>query len=327
ARTTMSVALSIAAFAVPVIGYLAWRWATFHALLPNTAMAKAQTTPSVAHVHRGIELIGYAGWPLVLIFAGCVGAVLVRPSPSRRALVVLAIPLGLAAFAYIVLVRDWMGALRFATPVWPVAALTAAIAFEAIARRTTVRGRAVLAACTVVACALTALTWQKDIARFSRGPTVPLCVVADQSRTYNTYARILGGRDASILLPDIGGTALTSRLRVVDLAGLADRQLAEYWSDRDMAGLRDHVFGRLRPTVIHVHGGWSTRTGLLADPRMATDYAVVHQYSSTGADLVRRDAVDRSRTLTELRAAAHRSAIRQAELGAAPRRSCGSTLR
>ncbi|MGH3875587.1 MAG: hypothetical protein ACRDSK_00970 [Actinophytocola sp.] len=326
-RTTTSVALSVSAFAVPVVGYLAWRWATFHAMLPNTAMAKAQTAPSVARVHRGIELIGYAGWPLVLICAGCVGAVLTRPSPARRALVVLAVPLGLAAFAYIVLVRDWMGALRFATPVWPLAALTAAIAVEAMAHRTAVRGRAVLAVCTVTACAITALTWQKDIARASRGPTVPLCVVADQSRAYNEYARILGGRDASVLLPDIGGTALTSRLRVVDVAGLADRRVAEYWSDRDMAGLRDHVFGRLRPTIIHVHGGWATRTGLLADSRMDADYVVVHRYSSTGVDLVRRDAVDRPRTLTELRAAAHRSATRQAELGAAPRRSCGSTLR
>jgi hypothetical protein len=327
ARTATSVALSVSVFAVPVVGYLAWRWATFHALLPNTAMAKAQAAPSVARVHRGIELIGYAGWPLVLICVGCVGAVLARPSPARRALVVLAVPLGLAAFAYIVLVRDWMGALRFATPVWPLAALTAAIALEAMARRTAVRGRAVLAVCTVAACAITALTWQKDIARFSRGPTVPLCVVVDQSRTYNEYARILGGRDASVLLPDIGGTALTSRLRVIDVAGLAYRRVAEYWSDHDMAGLRDHVFGRLRPTIIHVHGGWAARTGLLADPRMDADYVVVHRYSSTGADLVRRDAVDRPRTLTSLRAAADRAAARQLELGAAPRRSCGATLR
>ena len=47
----------------------------------------------------------------------------------------------------------------------------------------------------------------------------------------------LGIDDGSLLAVDGGGTALTSRLRFVDLSGLADARIARYWSDNDMAGL------------------------------------------------------------------------------------------
>lgn len=326
-RTARAAAVSIAAFAVPMGAYLLWRVLTFHALLPNTAMAKAQHVPQVTAVHQAINLIDYVGWPLVLIAVACVGAVLARPSPARRTVVVLAVPLALAVLSFVVLVRDWMGELRFASPIWPLAALTAAVAVAAVTREMSVRGHAVLATCTVLACVLTAITWQQRADRFSRGPTVPLCAVVDQARVYDEYARILGARNGSVVLPDIGGTALTSRLRVVDLAGLADRRVAGYWAAGDMAGLRDHVFARVRPTIIHAHGGWSTRTGLLTDPRATSGYTVVHRYSATSADLVRTDALDTPGTLPELRAAASRAAARHLVLGDAPRRSCGATLR
>ena len=327
ARSAATAGISVAAFAVPAGGYLLWRLATFHELLPNTALAKAQRTPEFTVAHRAIDIIGYAGWPVVLIAAACVGAVIARPSSTRRAVVVLAVPMGLSVFAYTVLARDWMGELRFATPVWPLAALATAIAVEAVAHGTAARGRAVLAVCTAAACVLTGTMWLQRIERFSHGPTVSLCAVADQARRYDEYARIAGVRDATILLPDIGGTALAGRLRVADLAGLADRDIARFWSARDMTGLRDHVFTRLRPTFIHVHGGWTTRTGLLTDPRASLDYTVLRQHSATSADLVRTNVIDGPVALARLRAAAQRADAQRAELAAAPRRSCGPTLR
>jgi hypothetical protein len=327
ARTVTTAAVSIVTFAVPFGAYVLWRVVTFHALLPNTAMAKAQRTPPVTTANRAVDLIGYVGWPLVLIAVACAAMTLARRTPQRRALVALAVPLGLAVLAYVVLVPDWMGELRFTTPCWPVAVLATAISVEAVFGWTSVRGRAVLAACTVAACVLTGITWQQHIERFSRGPTVAMCGVVDRARTYDVYAQVLGVRNASVLLPDIGGTALASRLRVIDIAGLADRDIARFWAARDMAGLRDHVFTELRPTMIHLHGGWAARTGLLADPRAKSDYTVVHEYSPTSADLVRIDAVDSPRILSEVRAAADRGAARLGTLGAAPRRSCGATLR
>jgi hypothetical protein len=329
ARTVRAAVLSLGVLAVPVGGYLVWRYATFGALLPNTALAKSQAAPAVSAVHRVTNLIGYVGWPLVLLAAGCVGAALVRPAPVRRALVVLAVPALLAVLAFVVLTPDWMTEFRFATPLWPVAAWMTVLALEAVTRRAAARGRVAVAACTVAACALTGLAWKQDIAKFRRGPTVALCGIAEQSRAYNEYGRILGEPDASILLPDIGATALTSRFRVADLAGLADRDIALFWSRRDMAGLRDYVFTRLRPTFIHTHGGWSTRSGLLADPRLRTDYTVLRQDSPTSVDLVRTDAVDRAggaRTMSALHEAVDHAVARQAAIGVAPRRSCGPRL-
>jgi hypothetical protein len=61
------------------------------------------------------------------------------------------------------------------------------------------------------------------------------------------YANILGLHAGTLLVPDVGGSALVSTLRIVDLAGLADARIADYWATNDMTGLRDHVFNEIRP--------------------------------------------------------------------------------
>jgi hypothetical protein len=71
-------ALSVAAFAVPFGAYLAWRFATFGQWLPTTAVAKSQGLPTVAGFAKVGGLIGYAGWPAVLVGAVLVGAALTR---------------------------------------------------------------------------------------------------------------------------------------------------------------------------------------------------------------------------------------------------------
>jgi hypothetical protein len=237
------------------------------------------------------------------------------------------VPLVLAIVAYSVLLDDWMPQYRFATPVWPLAALAASIAAAHLMPQLAVRGRAALAVVTAAACTLAGIAWWQDYSEFTAGPTVPLCVVVQQAQEYNGYARILGVRDGTVLLPDIGGTALAGDLRVADVVGLADKRFAEYWNHKDMAGLRDYVFTDLKPTVIHVHGVWASATGLLSDPRMTTDYVRLRWTSSTGANLVRRDLVRDPRMLAELTAFARTSAAEQADISGARTRSCGPVLR
>lgn len=326
-RTLWTVPLSVGVFLVPFGTYLAWRIAEFGALVPNTALAKGQTAPTVDSIRKAVNLAAYAGWPLVLVAVVCLGAALSRPSRMRTGLIALLVPLVLAIISFSVLLPDWMPQYRFATPVWPLTALATAIAAAHLVPQLAVRARAALAVVVVIAGTLAGIAWWQDHHEFATGPTVPLCVVVQQAQEYDGYARILGVRDGTVLLPDIGGTALAGDLRVADVVGLADKRFAEFWNHKDMAGLRDYVFTELKPTVIHIHGSWAAATGLLNDPRMTADYIVVRRPSATGANLVRRDAVPDKQALVAVTAFAKQAGAEQAQISGARTRSCGPELR
>ncbi|UVS81321.1 hypothetical protein [Actinokineospora sp. UTMC 2448] len=322
------VLLGLAVFAVPVGLYLVWRWLTFGALLPNTALAKSQGVPTVEDLAKPADMLGYVGWLTLLAGVVLVGAALLRPSPHRNGLIALAVPLGLAVTAYGVLAQDWMAQFRFATPVWPLAALTVAVAGAHVLSGLAVRGRVVVAVVGVLGLAQSVTLWWDAMDRFRTGPTVPTCVIAQiDGWEFNTYARLLDVRDGSLLVPDIGGAALTSELEIIDLAGLAHRRIAELWSAEDMAGLRDYVFTEAKPTFITAHGTWAKATGLFTDPRMTADYELIMQGRGNREKWVRRDAVPDPARLAAVRAAAQTAAGHWNAAASMPRGSCGPVLR
>jgi hypothetical protein len=147
-------------------------------------------------------------------------------------------------------------------------------------------------------------SWIGVAQEFRRAPTVPLCAVAmTYGYAVNAVADDLGVRQGSLLGVDAGGTALASRLRFVDLAGLTDGAIARYWSEHDMAGLRDHIFVDLRPTFMRVFPGWNFTedSGLLRDSRLAADYVLIGEPG--GAQLwVRSEVVRSPQQLDEVRA-------------------------
>ncbi|MGW5051997.1 hypothetical protein [Actinokineospora sp. NPDC004072] len=321
------VLLGLAAFAVPMGLYLLWRWLVFGALLPNTALAKSQGVPTAEDLAKPAALVGYVGWLTLLAGVVLVGAALLRPSPQRNGLLALVVPLGLAITAYGVLAQDWMAQFRFATPVWPLAALTVAVSAAHVLRGLAVRGRVVVAVVGVLGLAHSATLWWDAMDRFRTGPTVPACVIAQiDGWEFNTYARILGVRDGSLLVPDVGGAALTSELEIIDLAGLAHRRIAELWSDQDMAGLRDYIFTEAKPTFITAHGAWAKSTGLFTDPRLAADYALIAEGRGGREKWVRRDAVSDPADLAAVRAAAVTAAGHWDAAASMPRGSCGARL-
>ncbi|GAA1962454.1 hypothetical protein [Amycolatopsis minnesotensis] len=63
--------------------------------------------------------------------------------------------------------------------------------------------------------------------RFRAAPTFPMCFVADRiGQVFNRYADLHGLGRASPLAPDLGGSAMTSRLDIVHMAGLAAAKIA-----------------------------------------------------------------------------------------------------
>ena len=267
----------------------------------------------------------YTGWAVALIGALCAGAVLARPGTARRALVALLVPLLLSLLAYGVLGRDWMALYRFATPVWVLAAAVAALSAVALWEAEGARGRAVLVMALTGALVLAHTGQAAREASFRAHPTLSMCFVAERyGQVFNTYAERLGLRHATVALPDLGGTLLTTRLRVLDLAGLTDRRIADAYASGDMRALRDHVLRAERPELLHVHGAWVNKPGLTAARLADAGYVPLYRQQN-GGDFVRADAVRDPARIAAVRAWAaprlDRLIADQDHTG-----SCGATL-
>ncbi|MGY0024403.1 hypothetical protein ACVHNB_36245 [Streptomyces sp. YJ-C3] len=272
--------------------FLLWRHAEFGRWVPNTAVAKSQEPPDTAELAKVGELIGYAGWAFVLVCVACAGLALGRPGPVRRVLGVLCVPLTLTLLAYGALARDWMPLYRFATPVWVLGSAVAALAVTAAWSAARPRARALLGCALGGALTLSLAGQGAHDERFTAEPTLSMCWVADRyGRTFDTYADRLALRPgATAALPDLGGTLLTSRLRIVDVAGLTDRRIADAYAAHDKAALTRYVLDEVRPELIHSHGAWPGRSGLTAARLAAAGYVPLYR-EDNGGDYVLASAV------------------------------------
>jgi hypothetical protein len=321
-RTGGALAVDAAAFAFPFGLYELWRYATFGRLVANTAVAKAQQAPTLADLLRVHELASYVGWPAVVVGAASVAAVLVGSKQLRASFVALLVPLTLAVVAYCILRADWMGEFRFATPVWAVATLVGSLAVAQVLAWSRPSWRIAVVAIVVVALLAQAGSLIAGLKSFRANPTVSLCTVADiDGRVVNGYADLLGVTHGTYVGPDLGGTSLTSGLTIVDMAGLADRPVADFLQRGDFGGLRNYILESIRPTFINIH--YPFDYGLTSDPLLARDYYFVY-----GDDWVRKGVVASPAILAKLRAYAKASYNRVLFLEHyAPGRDCGPVLR
>lgn len=299
-RALRASAISLAAFVVPFGAYLTWRLVTFGDYLPNTARAKEQGWPTVLDLSKPADLIGYLGW--ITAVAGVVVVTLAvrRRTRMRPVLVALLVPLALAVTAFTLLQFDWMAQHRFATPFWPLATTAITVAAADLLRDSSTRSRIAAGAVAVLAATLSLALFSSLADGFRRAPTVGVCNIAlNTGYAINGYADMLKVADGSLLAVDGGGSSLTTRLRFVDLSGLADKRIAHYWEDDDMSGLRDHVFDTVRPTFIRLFSGWHglARLGLADDPRFDRDFALLQPLGPGGGEWVRRDVIPDEPTL------------------------------
>ena len=295
---------SVAAFALPFGAYLLWRISEFGRLVPNTAVAKHQASPTLHQLTRVLDLVHYAGAPAVVAGLAVVGLALAGPRARRESLVALLVPLALAILAYCVLRPDWMAQFRFATPVWALGAFVVVVSAAQVLTDLRTRGRVLVALILVVALIPSGVAWAGDAKAYRADSDVPLCWIALRfGRYFNGYADILGLDKGTLLAPDMGGSSLTSRLRLVDMAGLTDARIADIDAGKADIGFADYVFEDLRPTFVHSHGIWMGN-GLTLDPRMARDYYRIQQSQNTSSpdeDWVRKDVVRGDGQLRQLR--------------------------
>lgn len=328
-HTVRSVLFSLCGFAVLYGAYMAVRLAEFGKLVPNTAVAKAQAVPLPTNLSRVDDLVRYAGPTAVAFLLVCAVLALLAGPEFRRLIGPVLAVLGLAVTAYCVLNADWMPQLRFATPVWVLGTLTGWLCVERAFRDRAFIGRAWIAALGAAVLGISAPNFLHDAQRFHASPTTPMCWVADRyGEVINSYGAALHlPAGSTLLLPDVGGTALTSNYRILDLAGLANTKIATYQNTKDLSGLRDYVFDVLKPTIIAYHGPW--REGMQSDPRLTRDYYLIYTQagSNIDGDWVRKSAVSDPALLAPAEAIARTEAnhaVKQYDTG--DTRSCGAQL-
>ncbi|WP_281690707.1 hypothetical protein [Pseudonocardia thermophila] len=325
-RAALGCALvSVVAFAVPAGAYLAYRLTTFGEWLPTTAVAKSQGLPTVEGFAKVTELVGYAGWLGVLVGVVLVGAALA--GPARDGLVILLVPLGLGLVAYGVLVPDWMGQHRFASPVWALGAVVVALAAVEVVERLGWRGRIAAGTVGAVALVLSGAGWIAAGREFRAEPVAPMClIVVNSGYEFNAYLQALGRTEGTLFAPELGGTALVGTAIVTDGGGLAEPVMARYWRTKDTAGVRDYVLEQVRPTFLKAHGEFRPFMGFDDDPRFQADYVEIGPTPNNGANWVRRDALTDPGALDRLRAVAAEALAADAAQRATPRASCGDVL-
>jgi hypothetical protein len=218
-------------------------------------------------------------------------------------------------------------------------ALGGAVVVVEVLQRARIRGRRSVAVVLVVAVSSSISTFYDQGTSYRANVKTPLCVVAERDAcTINGLADRLALPDtASVGVIDLGGASLVNRLKVIDRAGLADHDIADYLGVDDVTGMRDYTLDVAKPDFINFIGTWDTTLGFSWDPRFARDYDLFYHAPSYSGTLlaynyvgywVRKDRLPSQEKLAELQANAKAKAEPILALNAvAARRSCGPALR
>lgn len=304
----LTYALSFAVLWSLLVGF---RLIYFHDLFPNTYYAKGAgeqellfdllllRPPAVEHLAVLIGSVTFTpnNWAIILLSVATV--YLIEKKAFNNALAVMLAFLFISIADYLLLPDDWMGEFRFATPfyvfwyLYGVSLIAALIAGPSWPFERWFRRPRWLLGGVIVGIAIVGSLQLGRTLKFRRHPTVPLAMVRIVAQRYNRCAELVGILDGSILLPDVGGMMLDSKLRVYDLGKLCDRTIARTLG-KNQPAFYDYVFDLAKPTFIHVHGVWARLAHLDDDPRLRRDYLLIRSRNETGEpwrDYVRRSAL------------------------------------
>jgi hypothetical protein len=175
-----------------------------------------------------------------------------------------------AACVYVLMPPDWMGEYRFGTPFMVLAApAVLGLAGASAERLAWPRLRRGLVAAAIVASA--SFDFVARARAFAADPIVPFAEIARRARTVAAWARDAGVRGRTYLCADAGGTLWDAELELVDLGGLTDPVIARTLEHHEKEFF-DYVLAVRRPALIELHGYWTKRARLYADPRFSSDY-------------------------------------------------------
>jgi hypothetical protein len=275
---------------IPFGSYLLFRHVYFGSWLPNTYYAKTPG-PSLDGLRDILHLWGpgvqkvsqlaEALFPflpvlvLILPIAAIFRISRTIDTHTGRGTLLVVLFVGLSFVAFLILPWDWMGEYRFATTAFPFTYLLCLmlIVQAAASSKWTGAARAVPVLLGTVLLVASTPDFVVRSLVFADQPPTPLDTISRDADRLNELAAELGIKNPSLLSPDLGGTLLESRLRVVDAAGLCDREIARmFHAGTPPDQFAEFILIRVKPDFVYLHDFWARRSGLLKNQTFTDTY-------------------------------------------------------
>jgi len=318
-KTLQYLGLYVLVFFILFGSFLLFRITYFNDLFPNTYYAKGGPSindlkdllflkPKIYGKVYALFNSGISVWGILLLgFLAVISFYLITIKKFTKKHFSVLLILFFSVMIYVLLPPDWMGEFRFATIFYPLFYICLFTVSETLIQKIHWKNsRKIILAffLTIVLFGPGVLDFTKRTIEFRENPTVPFQMVARQyAYRFDNYASILNLKNASILLPDAGGTLFYSKLRVFDLAGLTDKKIAGTFVKKQK-DFYDYVFEVAKPVFIHTHGVWAYRANFYSDRRFNEDYLplkesidprMVKKYNGQkiySGEYIRKDAVN-----------------------------------
>ena len=234
--------------ATPAGLYTLFRWAYFHALLPNTYLAKRTLDFDLA-AYLGSFARAHA--PLLVLFVLFAALACVV---GRRAHAVLAVAFASAGLAFVVYAKgDWMQGWRFCAPLVPVLATAVASGIGVARALPSIAPRVAAIGAGALLVLLHTVTQVELSPRIKADPVLPYGFIAQWMHRYQTLLAPLGFERPLIGFPDVGGLGVDWRnAEVLDVAGLASSAIARHWTHP--AAREDFLLSEGLPVLLAGHG-------------------------------------------------------------------------
>ncbi len=285
--------------------FLLYRWHVFHELLPNTYFAKVHDKALGEDFIKLSKRFYKDIWaPLyfpIILFSLYYLYVLVKKAKDSFHLAI-AVFFCFSWLCYGLLPRDWMPEYRFATVFFLFAFLLISLGVNELIANTKTK----LSIYTIILL-LSSYNQFPRAWEFSKKDFVSFESIAMQfGFRFNFYNDLTEKDNASLLAPDLGGTLYYSNLRVYDLAGLCDRDIAKTYYLNNQLARTKLIFEEIKPTFIHAHMPWSKQLGEDAKEYIMADYEIIHgginELGFPEGDFIRKDAISNSAQLDKLKA-------------------------
>lgn len=305
---------------VPLAGFIVWRRLYFGQWLPNTYFAKLVSphllpadptydSRALRYVEGFFDI--YRLWPLV--FAAPL-AIAVRKRWAE-ALLLLSIVGTHLAFVFIV-DGDWMGDFRFFSLAMPAYALLLGMVIQGCAdlisrlperwwpSASVVIGR-VIAGALFLSFLFGSLL--PTLSEYERAGWVSMSLVRQQGIGLESIARRTGMLRASVALPDVGGSAMDTNLRIYDTVGLVDPVIARSKARPDL--IRQYFFEDARPDFYQAHSHWRRYFNIPLHDEFHRDYVTLPEPLAKRLVLLGKNSMRREHLTATLAEAEHRAAI------------------
>jgi len=185
---------------------------------------------------------------------------------------------GLSFVTFLLMPDDWMPQFRFATP----AIISGYLLFfttlyysREILAYYNKRAKKIVTVFAILISIAAMKSFSETLSVFAKSPTAPFSYVSRiYGHKFNAYADSLGVTNGSIVTPDVGGVLYYSNLRVIDLAGLTDKRIAQSFNSNP-ADVMNYIFDEVKPTFIHTHGWFAYVLRFDEDERFTSNYVLV----------------------------------------------------